>query len=337
MSKKKWGETFLKTGLPLEHLALTSLTALGWECEPRYEYERPNRKGHPAWFEVDLIAYAPRHKRGALNLLIECKYHDEQRFWFFLPCTTLDHEAQYGALSAGADLESDEEVLHYAPYSPLRAPKRHTLISLAPRSVWGANVSLAGTREENSIHEALEQLGYAFVPFCLDRLYSFCSYSPGAVIPAVVTTAKLFRLRETVTDIRRIRDAAGPGDIADEVPWTWCYYAPRGQLLDHNNRLIDDWKDDHSGLRFAKLDEQLASLWSGPHWVMVTGIEALAHAAKRLHSGFLALPKDFAQNRRLTRAVESYSRIVRQRRGLETAGKRINRPGRKGGSHGVPT
>jgi hypothetical protein len=97
-----------------------------------------------------------------LALLTECKYHDEQRFWFFLTCTTVDHQAQYGAMSAGTDFEEDCEVVHYAPYVPLIEPARHTLVKLAPRSVWGVNVSQTGQREENVVHTAFEQLAFAF-------------------------------------------------------------------------------------------------------------------------------------------------------------------------------
>ena len=312
MSAKKWGETFLKTGLPLEHLALTTLTGMGWECEPKYEYERSNRQGRLAWFEVDLIAYAPSDVRGDLQLLIECKYHDEQRFWFFLPCTTVDHQAQDEALSAGGDLEADDEVLHYAPYVPLRKRKQHALISLVPRSVWGTNVSRSGAREDNSIHEALEQVGHAFVPFCLDRLYSFCTYGLIAAVPAIVTTAKLFRLRPEIRGVGTIRAATRPEEIAEEVPWTWCYYAPRKELLDFNHDEIERWRARHAGLRFAGLDTQLADLWSGPHWVMVVTIDALANAAKGLHSKFLKLPKNFGGNRRLKRAVEGFSALKRK-------------------------
>lgn len=335
MANRRWGETFLKTGLPLEHLAITTLSSLGWSSEPRYEYVRPNRKGEPAWFEVDLVAYAPPDSRGTLNFLVECKYHDKQRFWFFLPCNTVDHLAQYGALSAGGDLEADENVLHYAPYLPIRGRKRHSLISLAPKSVWGANVSRAGSREENSIQEALDQIGYAFVPFCLDRLYSFCQFVPEAVIPAVVTTARLFRLRPEIRDIASIHNAAGPEAIADELPWTWCYYAPRGRLLDHNNVQIERWRERHSEVRFGGLDEQLARLWSGPHWVMIVRIDELASAAKAVHDAFLLLPKDFTANERLARAVNEFA-VLRRARFRAEAGHltKASRPTRKKSARG---
>lgn len=310
MTTRKWGETFLKTGLPLEHLVITTFTGLGWDCEPRYEYLRQNRKGNNVWFEIDMVASSPETAE-ALNMLIECKYHDEQRYWFFLPCTTENHLAQYGALSAGGDLESDAEVLHYAPYVPLRSKRRHSLISLAPKSVWGANISRAGTREENSVKEALDQLGFAFVPFCLDRLYSFCRFTPEAIIPTIVTTARLFRLRPDIRNITTIRNSREPGEIAEELPWTWCYYAPRGELLEHNNIQIEYWRETHKELKYNGLDTQLASLWSGPHWVMIVTIEAFEAAVTAIHRAFLKLPKDFNRNKDLRRTVEEFASLRR--------------------------
>jgi hypothetical protein len=175
MSQKKWGESFLKSGLPLEHLTLTTLNALGWSCQPKWEYSRVNREFKLSYFEIDLIAYAPYNRETNLILLTERKYHDEQRFWFFLPCSTIDHQAQYGAMSAGEDLESDEYMLHYGPYIPLKRPKRHSLSKLAPLSMWGVTVSKSGERQDNAIRNALEQLAYAFVPFCLEEVYNFGS------------------------------------------------------------------------------------------------------------------------------------------------------------------
>ena len=250
MATRKWGEALLKSGLPLEHLAITTLTALGWSCEPKYEYERSNRDGESKWFELEFIAWGRPGKTGDLNLLVECKLPRRQKIWFFLPCTTVitllstkpcRPETIWKEMGASFTI----------PLTFLCASQiRRSLISLAPKSVWGVSVSRAGVREENSVKEALDQLAFAFVPFCLDRLYSFCRYTPEAVIPALVTTSRLFRLRPDRYDIKTIRDASRPEDIADELPWTWCYYAPRRQLLDHNNAQIERWRERHADVRF---------------------------------------------------------------------------------------
>jgi hypothetical protein len=312
MSTKRWGETFLKTGLPLEHFTLTTLTGAGWFCEPKWEYERVNRDGKLVWFEVDLVAYAPENDGGFLTILTECKYHDQQRFWIFLPCSSSSY-AQHDALSAGGDPESDTEVAHHGPYDPLMKPGEHTLIALAPQSMWGVSVSQAGVREENTVQNALDQLSYAYVPFCLDRAYHFCDSEAGAVIPAIVTSAKLFRLK--VQNLGTIRDARSPNDIADEVPWLWCYNPPAGCLLDHNHKEINLWRsrDRYVG-KFAGLDARLAELWSGPRWFMIVNAERIAEAYRSVQNTYAGLPKNFARSKTLWRFIEQGAKKARNRR-----------------------
>ena len=83
MAAGKWGESFLKSGLPLEHMTMSILTRMGWDCEASYEYERINREGSQEWFELDLEAESPYvdDDQPRLKLIIECKYHDPSRFW----------------------------------------------------------------------------------------------------------------------------------------------------------------------------------------------------------------------------------------------------------------
>jgi hypothetical protein len=317
MSTKKWGEAFLKTGLPLEHFTLTMLTGAGWYCEPKWEYLRVNRGGQLVWFEVDMAAYAPENDGGSLTILTECKYHDQQRFWIFLPCSSSSY-AQHGALDAGGDPGSDGEMVHHGPYEPLTKSGEHTLVALAPQAMWGVSVSQAGVREENTVQNALDQLSYAFVPFCLDRAYHFCSSQPEGVICAVVTSAKLFLLK--VHTIDAIRDARSPDDIADEVPWVWCYHPPAGSLLDHNQKEIDLWRSrDRNVAKFAGLDERLAELWSGPRWFMVVNAEHIVAAYSSVQNTYAGLPKNFARSKILWRLIESGARTARKRRKESTA------------------
>lgn len=302
----KWGESFLKSGLPLEHLTLMIFNSFGWDCEPKYEYRRLNREGDSSWFELDLIAYSPYSKKnGNLEFLVECKYHDEQRFWIFHPCTTLDHQAQYGALSAGEDIEADSYVAHYAPYSPLKMPNSRELIKLAPKSTWGSTISKSGQKEQNSVQAALDQISYGFVHFCLDRLYDFCSFEPKAVIPMIVTTAKLFRLYPNIKDITSIRNAKSPTDVSDELSWTWYNYAPRGRLLDHNTEEIEKWKENHFNIKFLPLKSQFPILWSSPHWIMIVNIDCLCTAIESVYKTFSKLPKNFTNNKILCDAIEA--------------------------------
>ena len=64
MTKPKWGESFLKTGLPLEHLTAVTLRQAGWNVDMNPEFERPNAKGKSTWFSVDMQAGNEVHFEG---------------------------------------------------------------------------------------------------------------------------------------------------------------------------------------------------------------------------------------------------------------------------------
>jgi len=297
MSGQKWGESFLKSGLPLEHLTLLTLKSIGWDCELHYEYSRPNREGVPKWFEHDVIAYSPHSNTGDMELLVECKYHDDSRFWFFLPCETEDHMSQYGALSAGENLYVDSAVFHSAPYQMLAQPNSETLLPLAPMCVWGVTVSRDGTRQPNAVEEATKQLAYGFVPFCLDRFYGFHRGRAVSVLPVIVTSANLFRLRPNIRSLEKIRSASIPADIADEVGWLWYYHAPNSELIFHNLDAIEVYEKGNRYAKWKEVAEQLAGFCFSPHWILVANIESLATAVSIVYNSFSAALKDFSGDR----------------------------------------
>lgn len=301
MSGQKWGESFLKSGLPLEHLTLLALKSIGWECELHYEYSRPNREGAEAWFEHDVIAYSPHSDTGDVELLIECKYHDDSRFWFFLPCETEDQLSQYGALSASENLYVDSAVFHSAPYEVLPQPSSETFLSLAPMCLWGVTVSRDGTRQPNAVEEATKQLAYGFVPFCLKAFYGFHRSRAVSVLPVIVTSAKLFRLRPDVRSLDKIRSAGVPTDIADEVDWLWCYHAPNNELIFYNLDAIEAYKQSNRYAKWKAIAEQLLGLYRFPHWILVANIDAVADAVNALYKSFSAIPKNFSGDRLIAR------------------------------------
>jgi hypothetical protein len=212
MSDKKWGESFLKTGLPLEHLTVMAFNSLGWECDLHYEYERENRESETVWFEIDMVAYSPRRNRDRLRFLVECKYHDTSRFWFFLPCATSSHTAHYRILDTDDKIETNSRVFTCVPYQILANPRSPSVLKLAPKSLWGVVVGSDGTKQDNAVHTATQQLAHAFVKYVLDNFYGIARTQPAALIPIVVTNADIFRLRPEVCDLDRIRQANSPGN-----------------------------------------------------------------------------------------------------------------------------
>lgn len=290
MSKGKWGESFLKSGLPLEHLTQVTLHTLGWNCHAHIEYTRDNNENQETWFELDLEATHPEsNKDTELSLLIECKYHDLSRFWFFLP-----HEV--------GGWYFDDAFLNCAPFQTLKEPMARSFLSLAPLSTGGIVVSDDGTKQENSVYTAVQQLVNGFVANSMSRMFSFnidfryddeLTYTPyaTALIPMIVTNAAIYRLRPDIADLETIREASSPLDIADELEWTWYFYDAPMRLFDQNMDVIEKHQDKEAELvyRYPFVTERMRRFMDRPHWIAIVNIRSLPKAIDALKQQFSSI------------------------------------------------
>ncbi len=295
MSQGKWGESFLKSGLPLEHLTQVTFRTLQWVCDPQFEYSRLNRDGQQAWFELDLLALAPPVNRDTeLAFLIECKYHDSSRYWFFLPHVRRDR------------WYFNDRALNCAPYQTLKRPRVGTMLDLAPVSSGGIVISEDGTKQDNAVHTALQQLVNGYVPVSLSRMFGYnvdfknvrtpqdeLSFTPWAtaLVPVVVTNARLYRLKQTIPNLETIRQAAKPSDIADELDWTWCYHDPPRSLCEQNVAAIEAHKKEEAELiyRFPAVIDRMYDFADRPNWIAVVNVKALSKVARAILKHFRAL------------------------------------------------
>ncbi len=285
MSNRKWGESFLKSGLPLEHLAAVTFRSAGWHLETRLEYQRQLTESSP-WFELDLIARSGEdNKDTELGLLTECKYHDTSRFWMFLP---LDETGW----------QHDDAVLNCGPVQTLQSPHANTLLPLAPLSSLGVVLSEDGTKQDNAIYTAVQQLAQAFVPYGAGgRLFDFnfevSKESPNpfwvtALVPMIVTNAALFRLKPGIRDLEVIRKASSPADIADRLDWTWCAWSTSFASTMENRRFVDEFMaaHDHRFRVSPLLEKRLLSFVHRPNWIAVVNIDSLGRVAHDLFHAF---------------------------------------------------
>jgi hypothetical protein len=295
MSAPKWGESFLKSGLPLEHLTAVTFRSLNWHTTPQYEYSRNNRENQEAWFELDLVATSPDDNRSTeLSCLVECKYHDLSRYWFFLPH---DPSGRWCF---------DNRVYNCGPYSTLKKPDADTALSLAPISSGGIVVSKDGTKQDNAVRTAIEQLVNGFVPYSLSVMFEYnldfrnvltpedeMSYVPNvtALVPMVVTNASLYRLKPDVTNLDKIREAKAPSDVADEVEWTWYYHDVPMKLFDQNLSAIDAHIKERAELvyHFPKVSTVMEEFADRPNWIAVVNIKALAKVVAAIQKHFSAM------------------------------------------------
>ena len=149
MSSRKWGESFLKSGLPLEHITILEFKKLGWNISPRVQVLRSTLEEGLSWFEIDLEAESPYGNEDTeLSFFVECKYHDPARFWMFLP-----HEPTRWAF--------DDRILNIGPIQTLSDPKANSFLDLAPVSSWGIVLSKSGEKQENAFQKAVYQLAGA--------------------------------------------------------------------------------------------------------------------------------------------------------------------------------
>ena len=291
MSKGKWGESFLKSGLPLEHLTLMTFRSLGWFCDTHIEYERKNREGDSAWFELDMKAsYRTNNKNTELSFLVECKYHDLSRFWVFLP-----HEK--------SRWHFDDRVLNIGPLQTLAKPRSSTFLEFALTSSRGIVVAEDGSKQDNAVYTAIQQLANGFVPICMSTMFGYnidfhnvieghdFQLHSTALIPMIVTNAKIYRLKPAVTDLDIIRKASSPKEIADEIPWTWCYFDPSGSQLSNNCVSIDKHEEKEKALiyRYPQVKNSLPEFADRPNWILVTNIISLQSVIKTISSNFMNL------------------------------------------------
>lgn len=85
MSKTKWKNHILKSGVPLEHDTKLVLKDLAIVAPKEYEYIKMNEYGIPTTFSIDIYCSKIYKDMGLwLDLLIECKYKHDSIKWLFI-------------------------------------------------------------------------------------------------------------------------------------------------------------------------------------------------------------------------------------------------------------
>jgi len=245
-----------------------------------------------------------------LAFLIECKYHDSSRYWFFLP------------LESSGRWYFNDRALNCAPYQTLNKPRAESVLDLAPGSSGGIVISEDGTKQDNAVHTAIQQLVNGYVPISLSKMFGYnldfrnvwkpedeLSFTPWvtALVPMAVTNAGLYRLKPEIAHLKTIRKAAKPSDIADEVDWTWCYHDPSRSLMRQNLAAIEAHKEREAEriYRFPSVEERMHDFADRPNWVAVVNVKALSKVATSLLDHFTSLQtravSDFLKPREGTR------------------------------------
>jgi len=283
-SKKKWGESFLKSGAPLEYLAFAKMESLGFETYQNVEYERKITDGKSKVFSIDIQADKQLKNGINLELLIECKYHDPSKLWMFIPFP-------YDYMRAGWCC--DRHILNNGPIEFLRHPNKRNFINLGQRASWNIVVSKDGVRQENQIYEGISQLVYALFPLATFRLFHWnwmtLTYPlRGSILPILVTNEELFLLKSNINDLNIIREANKPEEIANTIPWLFCKvnqnfttidynYSVLQKLLSYDKDIIIDFDKNIKIVRkIEKIElDCMETYINRPQWVIIVNINAL--------------------------------------------------------------
>lgn len=175
-------------------------------------------------------------------------------------------------------------------------------------------MSQDGQRQDDALYTAIQQLVHGFLPLVLRHGFAYSldvkrGYSPNATayVPVIVTNAALYRLRPDVTDLSIIRSAKSPDDIAQRMPWGWCYFDPSQELIDGQWALLDGHKGGHSDLlaEFPEAAKRMISFIGRPNWIAVVNIEHLRAAIESIQECF---------RRVRTLPIEQYSKTRWKRR-----------------------
>ena len=204
-NKSNWKEHLLKSGIPLEFEIKKYLDAKNCVSNFEYTYFRENEDKNLTEFSYDLDSSYIVTPHFA-DLMIECKYRHESTKWVFLPeqYDGIDEITHTSFMHKNAHFNTAP---HYQPPFP---------IPFAPLCSKGIELTNDGNNPK-TITQAIHQLSYAMAR----RIINGMQHQVDSVlrehfentifynIPIIVTTAKLFRIREDV-DIDRIK-------LADDI------------------------------------------------------------------------------------------------------------------------
>lgn len=198
---ENWKETLLKSGLPLESSVRNIIKKLNIAEPLEYNFLRKNIEGNTNNFSIDILArkVVIQEKETfngyEINYLIECKYCSKDSNWIFMP-----HPESYADcnFSLYIDFCDTKEEINDKYFDSL----------YDDIEIVGKGTSLRNKNSDpTQIKEAYNQLSYAYLYRLIDKL-RWGNTNTYFMVPIIVTTANLLRLKEeiTVEEIEKAKD-----------------------------------------------------------------------------------------------------------------------------------
>jgi hypothetical protein len=311
MSNKSWKDHLLSSGVPLEYSVRQMFEDLGIDDPGEYHYERKTPEGVSQVFSVDVHSRNIDVERDLrIECLVECKYRHDGTRWVFMP-------RQYGRF-IGPDLADLFVTLDQCCVE--RELDRRVLANFEdkyPLCTKGIEL-LPEDANPKTIEQALQQLRYAVVAKALDSIDDQLFYLPEMtipieiIIPIIVTTAELWRLKVGVT-IEEVRSAKDITDIGDRHDVLVLHQQPDHVNMRDTKARFNEWfnQGDQSKLDdlFRQTDNHsfrnVVGSFSAntPSLFIVISYNRAKTAMKNLHS--------FLASDRLIRKREKKRKVVK--------------------------
>jgi hypothetical protein len=296
MSKKTWKNHLLSSGVPLEYSVIRIFEQLGIRDPGEYRYERATPDGLSQVFSVDVLATKVDPDRDLhIECLVECKYRHDGTKWIFVPRDygeIFSHGPSFANLfvtmdQCCVDRKLDRTVLD----------KFEQTYPLCARGI----ELLPDDANPETIEQAVQQLRYGVVAKAVDAI-DWQIFMSGVesrtrmyvIIPIVVTTAELWRLKvgTTVEDIRNaeeITTVAEPHDVLvfhqkpDNLNERDTKERFKKELTPFRNEL-DELLKQTNNYNLNSFSDNFAR--STPSLFIIISYERVKTAMKNLHSFF---------------------------------------------------
>lgn len=237
MGEKQWKDYLLSSGTPLEYSVLRALADLGIIDPTEYRYERVNEHGVPMEFSIDVWAQEVDTERNLwLEIFIECKYRHDSTRWVFTP---VDYSVFEQPSLRDAFITIDE----LDPTRRFNSAAINRYSQNYPMCGKGVEL-LKSDANPKSIREAICQLQFGLVDQVVDAIVHQADRLLGTptpvflLVPIVVTTAELWRLRSGTT-IESIRESSSLEDVAERHDIVLVHDRPNNQLRRHSEHRLD--------------------------------------------------------------------------------------------------
>ncbi|WP_343523840.1 hypothetical protein [Pedobacter sp.] len=234
--KNAWKDYLLKSGLPLEFEVKKFLDSKGCISKVDYTYLRNNEHDQSTEFSYDIDSSYIKGDHF-MDLMIECKYRHESTKWVFLPESYRSIDGIY-----------ETDFMHKSDhFNDGNRKKIDFPVSFGPLCDKGIELTSDGANPK-TITQAISQLSYAMV----NKIISGMDHQSNELlrtnfkntifysIPVIITTAKLYRIKEDI-DIQTIKSAQDISEISTNEPYLVIKTKPGSDLYNYNRLKFTDF------------------------------------------------------------------------------------------------